>query len=49
MEMEVKKQREREKTSSDQQQMSLQWIRVWSSPIKFFSLASFVGFCAMGL
>jgi hypothetical protein len=49
MEMEVKKQREREKTSSDQQQMSLQWFRVWSSPTKFFSLASFVGFCAMGL
>jgi hypothetical protein len=43
MEMEVKKQREREKTSSDQQQMSLQWIRVWSSPIKLFFLVSFVG------
>jgi len=43
MEMEVKKQREREKTSSDQQQMWLQWIRVWSSPTKLFFLVSFVG------
>jgi hypothetical protein len=46
MEMEVKKQRQRK---DDQQQMSLQWIRVWSSPTKFFSLASFVSFCTMGL
>jgi len=24
-------------------------VQVWSSPTKFFSLAGFVGFCAMGL
>ncbi len=39
----MKKQREREKTSSDQQQMSLQWIRVWSSLTKLFFLVIFVG------
>jgi hypothetical protein len=46
--MQEKRHRERERerereSSSDQQQMWLQWIRVWSSPTKLFFLVSFVG------